>query len=84
MKIKMDEHEITIDFPEGVYKVSLVKLLKTIQIAIIEDMLKRTNWNKTQTAKMLCMNRTTLIEKLKTFKILLIPTRPEFFRNIYD
>ncbi len=52
-----------LDFPE--YGVDLVKRLEDYEGRLIDEALRRAVGNKTQAAKLLGLNRTTLVEKLK-------------------
>lgn len=55
--------EVQIELPEG--GLDLKRLLAEIENSLILEALRRTNGNKNQAAKLLHLNRTTLIEKLK-------------------
>ncbi|MFN8369459.1 MAG: helix-turn-helix domain-containing protein [Bacteriovoracaceae bacterium] len=48
-------------------KINLKSYIENIEIKIINQALEITNQNKNQAAKLLGLNRTTLIEKLKKF-----------------
>jgi sigma-54 specific flagellar transcriptional regulator A len=50
--------------PEGI---SLKQRLHEIELSYIEQALERTSWNVSQTAKLLSLQRTTLIEKINRF-----------------
>ncbi len=48
-------------------KINLKSFIENIELKIINQALEITNQNKNQAAKLLGLNRTTLIEKLKKF-----------------
>ena len=43
----------------------LKRVISDIEDSLIFQALEKTNWNKNQASKLLSMNRTTLIEKIK-------------------
>jgi transcriptional regulator with GAF, ATPase, and Fis domain len=52
-------------------KVGLIKIREAIEKRIILNVLEATQWNQTETAKILKVNRNTLIEKAKQLGILM-------------
>jgi len=68
--------EILINAGEDVQKLELkktglIKLREAFERRIIVNVLEATQWNQTETAKILKLNRNTLIQKAKQFGILL-------------
>jgi DNA-binding NtrC family response regulator len=52
-------------------KVGLIKIREAIEKRIILNVLEATQWNQTETAKILKVNRNTLIQKAKQLGILM-------------
>jgi len=51
-------------------------MVDQVERSLIIEALEKTNWNKNQAAKLLNLNRTTLVEKMKKKKILRKPPPP--------
>jgi transcriptional regulator with PAS, ATPase and Fis domain len=68
--------EILMDSGQGIHEVEvkkggLIKIREAIEKRIILNVLEVTQWNQTEAANILKVNRNTLIQKAKQFGILL-------------
>ncbi len=69
LEILMDSDQNLQDFK--LERMGLLKIRETIEKRIIVNVLEATKWNQTETAKILKINRNTLIQKAKQFGILM-------------
>jgi len=69
LEILMDSDQNLQDFK--LEKMGLIRIRETIEKRIILNVLEATKWNQTETAKILKVNRNTLLQKAKQFGILM-------------